>query len=342
MRYTLFITVICLISCILSDPEPDDLSIQVIQKVETGGGCCGGQRKDECSAGPRGLRLWATPPGTQEDARAACHDKGYSFLTIEDPFLFDDVIRTLRDEMPGLHDYWVDGSDDNGDMAWRFSDGSDMPLGSPFWDLEYHRPSGMNASCVALQGSRDYYWRDFPCDYLKPGLCVCGEVPQPHIPSPVECPENSTIIFDRCVLILPYLVDDFQEARDGCAAEGGDLLRLNNPGIMREFYFFVEADAGNWSEIIFVDGQLNGGGEFVFSDNSDVPMGSPYWQVGHPTGEADHLHYSTFTYLVNDVPCGVAPPPPPPPTTTLAPVVPGPHDHRPTGPFHVACEVPPV
>jgi len=31
--------------------------------------------------------------------------------------------------------------------------------------------------------------------------------------------------------------------------------------------------SGNWSEIIFVDGQLNGGGEFVFSDNSDVPMG---------------------------------------------------------------------
>lgn len=76
----------------------------------------------------------------------------------------------------GLYDYWVDGSDDNGYRAWQFSDGSDMPLGSPFWDLEYHRPSGgMDASCVALQGSRDYYWRDFPCDYLKPGLCVCGE-----------------------------------------------------------------------------------------------------------------------------------------------------------------------
>nr|XP_027226431.1 uncharacterized protein LOC113818461 [Penaeus vannamei] len=179
MRNTLFIIAASLVSSALS--EANGLSIEVQQEVKVGGGCCGGQRKDECSAGPRGLRLWATPPATQEDARAACHDKGYSFLTIKDPFLFDDVIRTLRDEMPGLHDYWVDGSDDNGDMAWRFSDGSDMPLGSPFWDLEYHRPSGgMDAKCVALQGSRDYYWRNFPCDYLKPGLCVWRSAPASH------------------------------------------------------------------------------------------------------------------------------------------------------------------
>ncbi|XP_063584716.1 uncharacterized protein LOC134762272 [Penaeus indicus] len=355
MKLTIFIAVTCLACCVSSDPEPDDLSIQVIQKVETGGGCCGGQHKDEdehededeCSAGPRGLRLWVTPAGTQADARAACHAKGYSLLAIEDPFLFDDVIHTLREEMPGLHDYWLDGSDDNGDRAWRFSDGSDMPLGSPFWDLEYYRPSGgMDAGCVALQGSRDYYWRDFPCGYLKPGLCVCGEAPEPPMPTEVVCPENTTLIFDRCVLVLPYLVDAFQEAQEGCAAGGGDLLRLNNPGVMREFYFFVEADAGNWSEIIFVDGQLNDVGEFLFGDHSKVPMGSLYWQVGHPSGEAGHLHYSTSVYLVNDVPCGGPPPPPPPSptttTTTPAPVVPGPHEHRPTGPFHVACEMPPL
>lgn len=67
-----------------------------------GGGCCGGkheEEEDECAAGPRGLRLWATPPGSLDDVRAACHDKGYSLLAIEDPFLFDDVIHTLREEM---------------------------------------------------------------------------------------------------------------------------------------------------------------------------------------------------------------------------------------------------
>ncbi|XP_042875817.1 uncharacterized protein LOC122255653 [Penaeus japonicus] len=351
MKFTIVLTVTCLISCILSDPVPDDLNIQVVQEVQVGGGgCCGGkheEEEDECAAGPRGLRLWATPPGSLDDVRAACHDKGYSLLAIEDPFLFDDVIHTLREEMPGLYDYWVDGSDDNGDRVWRFSDGSDMPLGSPFWDMEYGRPSlGMMPRCVALQGSRSYYWRDFPCDYFKPGLCACGEVDTPPAPEHVSCPENTTDVFGRCVLILPNLVDDFAEARENCSAEGGDLLRLNNPGIMREFYHFVETSDELWSEIIFVDGELNEQGTFLFSSNSPVPMGSLYWQVGHPTGEANHLHYSTTIYLVNDVPCGTTDPPPPPPTlpptTTADPFELGPHHHRPMGPFHVACQMPPL
>lgn len=43
--------------------------------------------------------------------------------------------------------------------------------------------------------------------------------------------------------------------------------------IIMTFYPYL---SGNWSEIIFVDGQLNEAGKFLFGDNSEVPMGKDY------------------------------------------------------------------
>jgi len=351
--------------------ESSGLVVQVIQEVSGGcggGGCCGGKKCDEpkpsggggggeprCKRGPSGLGVWISPSAmTYDQAKNRCENsEAMSPMTISCAADFEEVINILRKEEGDYKgDFWMDGCDNDNEGSWKYSDDSDVPMGSPFWDLEYYRPCSNDTSsnwytrpcsndtssnCLAMQGSRDYYWRDAPCHHLKRAVCKCREGEERDIPATVSCPANTTFVFDRCVSILPELVMEWEEAKNCCLEDGGQLLRLTCPRMLKSFTEYLQGEAaGNWSsEIIFVDGKLDDEGVFVFSDGTPAPLGSPYWEVGHPTGEADHWHFSTSTFLVNDVPCG------PDPTTTVAPTTVAPvvpHHQGPVGPFNVACE----
>jgi len=273
---------------------------------------------------------------TYSMARNRCRNvEGLSPLTIDCAADFEEVINILRKaEGDYKGDFWLSGSDNDNEGSWKYSDDSDVPMGSPFWDLEYSRPCSNDTSsnCLAMQGSRDYYWKDAPCHHLKRAVCKCEEGEERDIPATVSCPVNTTFVFDRCVSILPELVMEWEEAKNCCLEDGGQLLRLTCPRMLKSFSDYLQGEGAAWSsDIIFVDGKLDDEGVFVFSDGTPAPLGSPYWEVGHPTGEADHWHFSTSTFLVNDVPCGGGPTT----TTTVAPVS---HHEGPVGPFNVACE----
>jgi len=352
-----------LVACVPAETHADDSSgmiIQVVQEVHDsgcGGGCCGNdcskpqepQEPQEptawCHLGPSGVGVYMSEGDmTHDEAKNFCSMKGDSLLAINNAAIFEEVINILREEEGGNHrDFWVDGCDMHEEDTWKFSDGHNVPMGPPFWDLEMHRPTYDNESnCLAMQVSRGYYWRDAPCHYLNRAVCMCHEGEEPAIPPSHDCPGNYTFVWDRCVRILPELVEEFEEGKTACLDDGGHLLRLTCPNMLRSFslHLLMEAFEGEtYSEIIFVAGELDSMGVFRFWDGTAAPMGSPYWEVGHPTGEADHWHFSTSTFLVNDVPCDAPPPPattPAPPATTPAPS--GHHNHNPTGPFNVACE----
>jgi len=337
------------------DESSGGLVVQVVQEVSggCGGGCCGdnccggkkcnkGQGESRCKRGPSGLGVWISDNAmTYDEAKALCDSKGRSLMPINCAADFEEVINILRKEEGDYKgDFWVDGCDNDSEGSWKFSDGGDVPMGSPFWDLEYSRPCSNDTSsnCLSMQGSRDYYWRDAPCHYHKRALCKCREGEERDVPETEGwCPVNTTFVFDRCVGILPELVQEWEEAKNCCLEDGGQLLRLTCPRMLRSFSEYLQGEAaGNWSsEIIFVDGKLDDEGVFCFSDGTPAPLGSPYWEVGHPSGEDPHWHFSTSTFLVNDVHCGYHP------STCVATSYD--HDHNgPVGPYNIACEYMPL
>jgi len=356
MKGSVFIALMSLVACVAAghDEPSAGMIIQVKQEVKDAagcnGGCCGNDCKSHpakawCHLAPCGVGVWVSEEAmTQDEAKDFCSKHGDTLLPITNADLFNDVIHFLREEEGECtSDFWVDGSDNQHEHHWHFSNGDDVPMGSPFWDLEYARPSyDHHSNCLAMQSNRNYYLRDSPCHYHNRAVCMCRSGGEPATPHPESCPADYTFVFDRCVRILPELVDDFEGGKGACLADGGHLLRLNSPLMLRSFYQHIEDLGETWSDIIFVDGELDGHGIFRYWDGTAAPLGSPYWEVGHPTGEADHLHFSTYSFLVNDVPCGaisttVAPPTTPAPTTPAP--HPGHHNHAPTGPFNVACEL---
>ncbi|XP_063588822.1 C-type lectin mannose-binding isoform-like [Penaeus indicus] len=103
---------------------------------------------------------------TWHDARDFCHGYLSELAQIDSADLLKAVVDFIHDEGMAGHDFWIGANDEEQEGVWKWPDGSDVHMGTPFWGYwtspSRQEPSGGTTSNYCCMVS-EYFYYFFDC-----------------------------------------------------------------------------------------------------------------------------------------------------------------------------------
>ncbi|XP_068215043.1 uncharacterized protein [Palaemon carinicauda] len=92
---------------------------------------------------------------------------------VNDIELLRAIFLHLEEEWMTDHHYWIGGTDEGHEGNWTWTDGSAVPMGTPFWGLYNggQEPAGGSTENYLFLSNRDFYFRDNIGSTLLTPLC---------------------------------------------------------------------------------------------------------------------------------------------------------------------------
>lgn len=113
----------------------------------------------------RCLIFAASEVSTWHDARAYCHGFLGDLAQVDSADLLMAVVDFIHDEGLNGHNFWIGANDEAQEGAWKWPDGSDVHMGTPFWGY-WTSPSvqeprdGTASNYCCLVSNHFYYFGD--------------------------------------------------------------------------------------------------------------------------------------------------------------------------------------
>lgn len=140
--------------------EPPKVTSCPMHYVEVGGKCLSFMTYEEDS--------W-------ESARLRCRDKEGDLAIVDDIELLREINLYLQAKGLTDQDFWLGASDTQAEGQWLWTDGSAVPMGTPFWglSLDYSQEpdGGVGENHLALLSKGYFYFRDADGTILFHPLC---------------------------------------------------------------------------------------------------------------------------------------------------------------------------
>ncbi|XP_068202450.1 uncharacterized protein [Palaemon carinicauda] len=125
--------------------------------------------------------------GSYYDMRLYCsrQAEGARLARIPSASQLAEIIAFIGKYGLGHSNYWIDASDDDYEGYWKWTDGSNVPMGAPFWrydcdDALTMRPThDTNRNCAVLEHESNYLMADTSClgDIGELKYCPICEIP---------------------------------------------------------------------------------------------------------------------------------------------------------------------
>lgn len=144
--------------------EPPEVKSCPMHYVEVGGKCLSFMTYEEVS--------W-------DSARLRCRENEGDLAIVDDIELLRAINLYLQAEELTDHDFWLGASDAQTEGQWLWTDGSSVPMGTPFWGLvaQYNQEpdGGVDENHLALLSKGYFYFRDADGSLPLHPLCQLAE-----------------------------------------------------------------------------------------------------------------------------------------------------------------------
>ncbi|XP_042226759.1 uncharacterized protein LOC121869473 [Homarus americanus] len=113
--------------------------------------------------------------GTWYSTRNFCQDQGGDLVKVDSGDFMYYLVRYIHDNGHDQHSYWIGGSDEHHEGDFRWTDGTEVKMGTPFWgdsaDQIQEPDGGINQNCMEMNHVDHYYFFDVQCDGNLPAIC---------------------------------------------------------------------------------------------------------------------------------------------------------------------------
>ncbi|XP_063862681.1 asialoglycoprotein receptor 2-like isoform X2 [Scylla paramamosain] len=125
--------------------------------------------------GGRCVHLEHSTSGTWHEMRKFCQDLGGDLVNLSDLQFFGDIILYIESlDLPSMH-FWIGATDEATEGLWKWTDGSAVRMGTPYWantgaSNSQMPTGGTEQNCAMLDVNMHYYFNDFFCTqtYIRP------------------------------------------------------------------------------------------------------------------------------------------------------------------------------
>nr|XP_027228912.1 perlucin-like protein [Penaeus vannamei] len=112
---------------------------------------------------------------TWHDGMNECFNVGANMVKIDDANFMYYLFRFIKDNELGGHNYWIGASDEGHEGDFRWTDGTAVKMGTPFWgdgsDQGQEPDGGALIDCVVLMEVDHFFMWDTDCSSEHSVIC---------------------------------------------------------------------------------------------------------------------------------------------------------------------------
>ncbi|XP_078660072.1 uncharacterized protein LOC144904802 [Branchiostoma floridae x Branchiostoma belcheri] len=248
---------------------------------------------------------------TWEDARLHCQSQGADLVSLHR----DAEMSLLTSQINSAWmAFWIGLNDKDDEGGFKWSDG--RAVGYTNWNDGEPNNANDREHCVevVIAGS-DSFWNDLSCTSYRNWICMVSRGNSVVIPTtPPSVPENAPncagttdwkLYSGHCYYVSDSNLQSWQESRDYCQANGGDLVSIND---MQESRFLIGQTYGSLSTHLWIGLREYGvDGVYTWSDGSAYSYLN--WLVNEPNNAGGAEQCAEFVPnngKWNDANCGTS------------------------------------
>ncbi|XP_068230235.1 C-type mannose receptor 2-like [Palaemon carinicauda] len=227
--------------------------------------------------------------GTWDSVRQFCRNLGGELVNMHDANILHDIFSFIK-ENPILdsESYWIGAYDilDEGKWVWSYNN-THVRMNTPLWGVQsgHQEPTGgVYENCAMLNKDYHYYVFDDNCD--QPNAVICASTKKMAEAKPEEeekddtprreCPSPFIMIGNVCLLVDALKENPWSEQQMICNALGGHMARIEDANDLGDLYDYLIANDVRM-DLWMGGSDLRMEDDWVWEDNSKVPMGTPFW-----------------------------------------------------------------
>ncbi|XP_068201907.1 asialoglycoprotein receptor 2-like isoform X2 [Palaemon carinicauda] len=113
--------------------------------------------------------------GSWYDMNKYCENLNSHPVKLDDLNLFHDIVVDIKtNHLTNAH-YWIGARDEGHEGEWRWTDGSNVRMGTPFWGYVQsisQQPEGQTSqNCAVLDWANFFYFNDHDCNLDRNIIC---------------------------------------------------------------------------------------------------------------------------------------------------------------------------
>ncbi|XP_066955546.1 C-type lectin domain family 7 member A-like isoform X2 [Macrobrachium rosenbergii] len=113
--------------------------------------------------------------GTWYEMSEFCGSLNAQLVKLDDANLFHDIVVYIHANGLENTDYWIGATKEGHDPIWRWEDGSNVKMGTPYWGYkrnDYQMPVRTSIlGCVMLDSLDYFYFSQVSCQIAKNVIC---------------------------------------------------------------------------------------------------------------------------------------------------------------------------
>ncbi|XP_047498037.1 perlucin-like protein isoform X1 [Penaeus chinensis] len=116
-----------------------------------------------------------TQSATWHDMYNVCFNIGADIVKLDDANFMYYLVKFIKENKLDGHTYWIGASDEGHEGDFRWTDGTKVKMGTPFWgdhaDQVQEPDGGTNQNCVYLDKDDHFFMIDYTCDGKLSVIC---------------------------------------------------------------------------------------------------------------------------------------------------------------------------
>ncbi|XP_027212324.2 hepatic lectin [Penaeus vannamei] len=109
------------------------------------------------------------------EGKNECFNMGAELAKVDDANFMYYLVKFIRNNGLGGHKYWIGASDEGHEGAFRWTDGTEVKMGTPFWgdseDQVQEPDGGTNQNCVFMDKGDHFFFFDYVCSSREAIIC---------------------------------------------------------------------------------------------------------------------------------------------------------------------------
>ncbi|XP_042883674.1 C-type lectin domain family 17, member A-like [Penaeus japonicus] len=116
-----------------------------------------------------------TDSGTWYEMKDRCFNVGARMVKVDSDNFMYHLVRFIKNNGLGGHMYWVGASDEGHEGTYRWTDGTEVKMGTPFWgddgDQVQEPDGGSKQNCAVLNKNDHFFFGDSKCGADYSAIC---------------------------------------------------------------------------------------------------------------------------------------------------------------------------